>query len=477
MALTLGTWGLLWGTSSALAGPDKVAMVIGNGAYDHTPQILQAPRDARLVATELDKLGFEVRLTLDADLATFRRDLLAFAEAARGAEVSFVYFAGHGLQVDGTNYLVPIDATLSVADQVRYQTLSADELLVELARADVPLNVVVLDACRENPFASNWQGTGRSVGNRGLARIDAERLPPGFLLAYSTDADGVAKDNGAYAELLVEHLRAPCRDLDEVFRQVRDGLVAETGQRPWTEDSTGMMLRRTVISACPSRTCLGMARAKGEAKQLELLQAEVANVSASLGARWDRLRPQLEVCTDRVQCKYEAEAFLEEAEALAARVEEFPSYTVARGVQCEVLIPAVEQPVSSPVIAEVQALLATFAEPPFEPPTRVESPAPRRRTAPVALLTSGAAVAVTGTALVASSAAWWKRSEGDGLELTDAGIVADDAEFAEQFRTRRTLQQVGWGMVGAGVALTALGGVTVAMPTEHGVQLRWGRAW
>ena len=178
----------------------KVALVIGNGAY-RTQPLANPVLDATAMAKVLKDLGFEVVSLTDADRTRSVRGLADFKGRLRGAGVGLFYFAGHGIQMDGQNYLLPADTDMQNEDQVKYNTLRLDDVLDTLAQAGTPVKIVILDACRNNPFQRTRGATG------GLAAVT--QSPEGTLIAYSTAPGRVAKDgnpgeNGLYTRHLLE---------------------------------------------------------------------------------------------------------------------------------------------------------------------------------------------------------------------------------------------------------------------------------
>jgi hypothetical protein len=226
---------LLSGFSAAQAD-SKLALVIGNADYANMPKLLNPANDAKLIASNLERVGFKVTLATDQSQAQMKSAIARFAnDASKQTEIAIIYYAGHGVQIDGTNYLVPVDASANSAAEVVIGAVSASDLLktLELARAKV--NVVVLDACRDNPFKGATRGL-----SRGLAKVDA---PAGSIVAYSTAPGQVAQDgssaNSPYAEALAKHIATPGLVLEEVFRKVRIDVSQLTSgaQVPWEETS------------------------------------------------------------------------------------------------------------------------------------------------------------------------------------------------------------------------------------------------
>ena len=223
--------GLLLPSLPALA-EQRVALVIGNAAYAHAPRLANPLNDADDVGAALTRLGFAVTKLENADSATLRQGLQAFARAASAADVAVVFYAGHGIEVDQRNFLVPVDARLTSDQDVEFETVPLELAMRSVARAS-GLRLVILDACRDNPFAVSMQRAGatRSVG-RGLARVE----PAGeTLVAYASKEGTVAADgegrNSPYSEALLAHLEEPGLEVGLLFRKVRDAVLATTGGR------------------------------------------------------------------------------------------------------------------------------------------------------------------------------------------------------------------------------------------------------
>lgn len=221
-------------TASAIHALPRVALVIGNGGYARAP--LRNPAyDADAVAVELKRMGFAVNLRVDARKVEMEEAIGAFGRqlAARKA-VGLFYFAGHGLQLNWRNFLLPIDAAPGSADEVPKQTVDLNTVLAGLSKAGGPMNLVILDACRDNPFGSG------SKTVKGLSQIDA---PLGTLLAYATAPGNVASDgsgsNGLYTENLLREMRAPETKVEDVFKRVRLAVRRSSGgqQIPWESTS------------------------------------------------------------------------------------------------------------------------------------------------------------------------------------------------------------------------------------------------
>jgi hypothetical protein len=216
--------------------PDKrVALVIGNAAYAVGP--LQNPvLDARAMAATLQALGFEVLAHENLSYRNMRRAVAEFGERVAAGGVALFYYSGHGLQVNGENYLVPVDADIKNERYVAAEAIDADHVLLQMQEAKTRVNVVVLDACRDNPFAGRFRGLGR-----GLAFMD---VPAGTYVAYSTAPGSVAEDgepgqNGIYTSELLRALREPGLRIEDVFKRVRIAVQSRTQNRqsPWDASS------------------------------------------------------------------------------------------------------------------------------------------------------------------------------------------------------------------------------------------------
>ncbi len=229
----------------------RVALVIGNGRYATSP-LANPVNDAKSIAAVLRKLDFEVVLATNADQEDMENAIRAFGKKLKKGGVGLFYYAGHGVQVENTNYLIPIaaDRQIKAKNDVRYKAVELGRVLDEFASARNRLNIVILDACRNNPFRSLW----RSTASDGLAPTPA---PHGTLVAYATSPGSVAADgdgkNGLYTTHLLKTLAEPGLELHEVFLDVMKdvGRATSGDQRPSFDTSvTGeFYFRRGVVSA------------------------------------------------------------------------------------------------------------------------------------------------------------------------------------------------------------------------------------
>lgn len=207
----------------------KVALVIGNGAYQNVPDLPNPPHDAADVAAAFGRLGFSVQLVTNASYENMRRALLTFSDKARQADMAVIFFAGHGMEIGGENWLIPVDAELKTDLDVDQEAISLHAIML-MASAASKLGLVILDACRNNPFLARMKRTisTRSLG-RGLSRIEPEN---NVLVAYSakdgtTAADGDGR-NSPFTAALLKYLEVPGLEINFLFRDVRDDVIAST---------------------------------------------------------------------------------------------------------------------------------------------------------------------------------------------------------------------------------------------------------
>jgi len=235
-ALTAPAQGRVAGVANTVT-ERRVALVIGNGAYEAAP--LKNPiNDARDMASTLRDLGFGVTYGENLKLKEMEAAISAFGNKARGSDVSLFYYAGHGFQVKQVNYLVPVDARFEREADVALECIPAGSVLEQMESPGNRINIMILDGCRNNPLPRSL----RSV-ERGLARMDA---PKGTLIAYATKPGSVTDDgsgrNGLYTGELLKFMRVPGLKVQDVFYKVRASVVGLTETRaepqvPWEETS------------------------------------------------------------------------------------------------------------------------------------------------------------------------------------------------------------------------------------------------
>ena len=220
----------------------RVALVIGNAAYKHAPALANPKHDAEGMAASLRRLGFEVLAGTDLDKPAMERLLRDFAQKIEQADVALVFYAGHGLQVNGRNYFVPVDSKLERESDLDFEAVSL-ELVQRVMEQGTRTNIIVLDACRDNPLARNLA---RSMGTRsaGIGRgLGQTQAGVGTLIVYATQPGNVALDgdtkNSPFTEALLKHIEAPGLEVRLVVSRVRQAVIAATKgkQVPWDSSS------------------------------------------------------------------------------------------------------------------------------------------------------------------------------------------------------------------------------------------------
>ena len=212
----------------AQADSGRFALVIGNGNYSELPRLANPGNDAEDIAAALRKLGFETRLLVDADILAMEDSVVKLGERLTSSPGStgFFFYAGHGVQSNGTNYLIPVDAHVPSEAFLRTKALAVQTVLDTLQSSKNGLNVVVLDACRDNPF-----GWSRSGGTRGLSVVGSQ--PTGSIIIYSTSAGGTAQDgtgrNGVFTHELLKNLSTEGLEIKEVFNRTGAAVRDATG--------------------------------------------------------------------------------------------------------------------------------------------------------------------------------------------------------------------------------------------------------
>ena len=238
-----------------VTGPRAVALVIGNDAYEQEP-LKNARADAEDVADFLETVGFAVTLRKDVPFDLFETQVEAFLEQQRDAEVALFFFAGHGLEVDGYNYLLPVDITPINDRQFEGRACNANDLMERMENSGARLRILILDACRENPFRKSrsgnrsWRTTSHglaAMAGSERAIIDYDRGDVvGTYVAFATSPGGIADDNGhgrngLFSGTLLAVLNEPGRDLNSLFEEVRRRVVEASGQKQWPWTSSNVI--------------------------------------------------------------------------------------------------------------------------------------------------------------------------------------------------------------------------------------------
>lgn len=223
----------------------RIALVIGNGAYQHVSTLPNPTRDARAIGDALEKLRFEVITALDLSLADMTAVIRDFASGSRSAEIALVFYAGHAVQVDGKNYLLPVAAKIQTPRDLTYEAIPLDMITEELKAGGPKLSMLLLDACRDDPLSERFKARagrlGRSIETEsGLAQTQGAA---GMLIAYATAPDQVALDgeglHSPFTQALLEWIDQPGLEVGRVFRRVRERVMDLTdgAQVPWVEEA------------------------------------------------------------------------------------------------------------------------------------------------------------------------------------------------------------------------------------------------
>ena len=218
----------------------RLALIFGNADYLNCNPLRNPVNDAKAIAEALKEVGFTVLLYINSDLKTMKKAMDEFGEKLKKYNVGLFYYAGHGMQVKGNNFLIPVDASLKVEQDVDYDCDDAGRLLGKMEAASTSTNIIILDACRDNPFSRSWGG--RSIGQdgTGLAFMNA---PSGTIIAYATSPGKTASDgfgmNGLYTEAILQYIKVPSLPIEDFFKNVRLTVEKKSNgkQTPWEATS------------------------------------------------------------------------------------------------------------------------------------------------------------------------------------------------------------------------------------------------
>jgi uncharacterized caspase-like protein/uncharacterized protein YgiM (DUF1202 family) len=349
----LGWAGVLLCAVLVLAAPaataradGRVALVIGNADYGAAIGRLKNPvNDAKLIAGTLEGLGFKVDLVLDADQKTMKRAIKGFGARLRDAgtdTIGLFYYAGHGVQVGGVNYLIPVGAEITAESDAELEAVDANSVLGQMEFADNAVNLVFLDACRNNPLTRSFRSA-----ERGLVRMDA---PRGSFIGYSTAPGEVAADgegaNSPYALALAAELKKPGESVDTAHRNVRARVLAatENHQTPWDSSS---LIGEVVLAARPNA-------AAGAAAAGSLGAGGISNEAVF----WESIKDSVDPALFQAYLKkYPNGDFVDLAQARLAVLK--PTQTAALTPEMQ---PGAATPTSTPdpMPPEVEALNATY---------------------------------------------------------------------------------------------------------------------
>jgi hypothetical protein len=215
-----------------------VALVIGNAMYANGGKLRNPTNDARDITAKLDAYGFDVILLEDGTYKQMDRQLKAFRGALDDSDVGLFFFAGHGMQIEGENYLLAIDTDTDTEDDAKHDSLPLNKVITALDKSDAVTKIVILDACRNNPWERAWN---RVAATRGLASVYA---PKGTIIGFSTSPGQFASDgkarNGTYTEALLQHIDEPDCDIETMFKRVRNTLAAESAGKQISWEHTSL---------------------------------------------------------------------------------------------------------------------------------------------------------------------------------------------------------------------------------------------
>jgi hypothetical protein len=223
-------------SQSAIKQENRIALVIGNGIYNSST-LANPENDARAMKAALQSLGFTVMEYENLTQNQMKKAIDDFGERLKGNEVGLFFYAGHGIQSKGSNYLIPVDAQLKSEEEVEYDCVQADRVLAKMEASGTKVNIVILDACRNNPFERSWT---RASAGKGLAFMNA---PAGSLIAYATSPGSTASDgsgnNGLYTSAILESIKIPNITIIEMFQNVRNIVTQKSNkqQTPWESTS------------------------------------------------------------------------------------------------------------------------------------------------------------------------------------------------------------------------------------------------
>ena len=307
-----------------LGAAERVALVIGNDAYQHAGPLANPVSDATAVGERLKKAGYDVTLVTDAGIRQMHQGLLTVCGKAKDAEAVLVFYAGHGMEVKGENYLLPIDAALAEEVDLSLETLSLKKVMQDVNETGARLKVIVLDSCRDDPFSResatrSWMKRTRST-QRGLAEVAEKSLAEGTMLVFSA-APGKKADDGTdghspFTSALLKQLASPGMSMAGVFSQVA---VAVSGQEPWIRfDGSGKSLAafstypllpgESPVAATPTPV-MNTAELAARDRQIEELKAQIAKMARESTGRADQaaelavVKEQLTAIQEQIKSK------------------------------------------------------------------------------------------------------------------------------------------------------------------------------
>jgi len=297
----------LFAALTPAAAEKRVALVIGNAAYQHAPPLRNPSNDATGIAAKLRELGFDVVEGIDLGKRDMEKRIRAFAEQLNGADVGLFYYAGHGLQVNQKNYLAPIDAELKSETDLDFEAVELDLVLKQMLRS-AGTSLVFLDACRDNPLVKKLAQSGRSLNiGRGLARVEPVSS---MMIVYSAEFGKVALDgtgrNSPFTEALLRHIGEEGESISDMMIEVRNDVRKGTGNQQQPIEST-QLTGQFFFKPAP-------AKSSSTDAEIAALRQEIARLHADQGALLKSQQEQLAL----LQKKLAEETKPSEATAAAA---------------------------------------------------------------------------------------------------------------------------------------------------------------
>ena len=278
-------------TPSVVLADGRVALVIGNSAYSEASRLPNPVNDATDVSAALERIGFDVETRLDASRQDVSEALRAFARRSTGAEVALVFYAGHGLEVDGSNYLVPVDAQLAVDTDVLFEAVSVDDVVASIVGSS--LRIVILDACRNNPLVQSMDRTRpqRALNPGSFADLDEDLLQGGeTLVAYAAAAGSTASDgtgrNSPYTTALLAHLEEPL-EIHHMFRSVKRQVLEHTNGRQRPHEYSSVFNEHSLVTDVPLPTIYSELRID---RLVKLANERDLQAQTELGERYEQGR-------------------------------------------------------------------------------------------------------------------------------------------------------------------------------------------
>jgi uncharacterized caspase-like protein len=295
-AMLCGVMALL-AISGPAAAEKRVALVIGNSAYQHTAALKNPSNDATDIAGKLRALGFEVIDGTDLSKGEMESRIRAFADKLQGSDVGLFFYAGHGLAADGRNFLAPVDAKLQSETDLDFEAVDLSLVLKQMER-NSRVSLVFLDACRDNPLALNLAATSRSLQvSRGLARVDRA---VGMMIAFSTQPGNVALDgegrNSPFTNALLHHIDAEGTSINDMMIEVRNDVLKETDgkQVPWENSSlTGQFFFKPAEAKVADAST-------GTDSEIAELRKEIGRIQSDQGALLASQQEQLKLLREKL---------------------------------------------------------------------------------------------------------------------------------------------------------------------------------